>query len=85
MSTNNDKIKALAIVAGVSTMQENERLKSELAEAKAALAAIEAQGNCDEEKYGDLVWMARRNPDDVLSDPTHPSFVRKTDEISKRI
>ena len=74
MGTNNNKIKALAIVAGVSTMQENEQLKAELTEAKIALAAIETQGKCCEEKYCDLVWMARRNPDDVLSDPTHPSY-----------
>ena len=73
MTTNSNKIKAMGIVAGVSTIEENERLKAELAEAKAALATIEMQGEIFEEKYSDLVWMARKHQNEILTNPSHPS------------
>ena len=67
---------ALRVVANVSindVAAERDALRSELAEVKKALDAVQGKAAEDSQKYRELVWIARRNIDDVLADPEHPS------------
>lgn len=72
--SDDQKLRALAIMARLAVADETKRAKAELAEAKAALEATEAQGQRDEERYGDLVWLGRQERDEILYDPTHPEY-----------
>ena len=67
---------ALRVVANVSVnnvLAERDALRSELEEVKKALEAVKSKAAEGSEKYFDLVWIARRNIDAVLSVPDHLS------------
>ena len=52
-------------------------------ETKRALAAVRALIEREEEKAFDLYWLGRRNVDEVLADPGHPSYSSVNQVLAK--
>ena len=62
---------ALRVVANVDALEERDRLREELAEAKKALEALRSQAHAHSEKYFSLAWWARHGWA-AFDDSSHP-------------